>query len=374
MGIPPSTSQPSLSVALVIFVLTPEGRVETLGGEELTSGRMAPIRAGGPDISHIIRREVEAVLPVGTVTSRIRPLMPRLRGTEAVTLPLWATGRVPESVFRAGGVGELRGLRFGALERLALSLRDESLVAEARSEFRRALASDPVSHQLMGDATRLRALAVDELARESLAGDEMPPIFGLLPRAFTLDELHMAVNEAAHLPSGEVEKSTNFRRRLVDLVRDGVLAEVGERSGPEQRGRPAKLYAFSVDGWRLWLSRQHRAMDARIESRMERLPSVRMHADRVFYARAAPSRPVEEARADDPAIDASPVPPDRLDPALLKPSVHRSAARMAPPNRAETAPEEQSRVDRLESMMRELMQQVAHLKKPRRGSDEEKSR
>ena len=367
MGILPPNPQPSLSVALVIFVLTPEGRVETLGGEELTSGRMAPVRSGGLDLSQIIRREMESVLPVGTVTSRIRPLMPRLRGNGAVTLPLWATGRVPEAVFRAGGVGELRGLRFGALERLALSLRDDSLVTEARSEFRRALAADPVSHQLMGDATRLRALAVDELARESLSGDEMPPIFGLLPTMFTLDELHMAVNEAAHLRPGEVEKSTNFRRRLVDLVRDHVLTEVGERVGPEQRGRPAKLYSFSMDGWRIWLSRQHRAMDVRAESVMSREMSS-YRTVRSMRNAMPESRAPEMDRIAAYSIDPSVVGP--VAPGSREPEGPVRAARKEAPS---SASDEQSRVDRLESMMRELMRQVASMKTPRKDAEGEEA-
>lgn len=243
------TSPSPLSVAPIVFVLTPDGRVDTIGGQTLTADRVSNFRPG-ESTAETIRRQIREALPEGTITSRIRPLMPR-NHNGTVVLPVWATGRLPDNSVRGTAAP---GLELGALERLADDLRDRSLWAEAHAEFRRALAADPVSHQLLGERARLRALAEDESERVPVE-DEIPPIFGLLPQRFSLDELHAAVNQAARLPHGEAERSTNFRRRLTDLTEAGVLRETGEKLSADQPGRPAKLYHFDHHGWLRWLER-----------------------------------------------------------------------------------------------------------------------
>ncbi len=326
--------QSSLSVALVLFILTPEGKVETVGGEELTAGRMAPVSARTTDLSSIIQREMKSVLPLGTITSRMRPLMPRLRADGVVVLPVWATGRFAESEFGNDAARTNRGFAFGALERLAASLNDPSLVVEAQGEFRRALAADPVSHQLLGEATRMRALAMDELARQPSA-EEMPPLLGMLPPAFTLDQLHLALNEAAHLQASDAQKSTNFRRRVVDLMQAGVLIDDGDRAMSDQRGRPAKLYRFSLRGWRNWL--EGRGAEAREFSRYEQRWALE--------AREAPFDPRQEFEKNS---FESRLPPSRLALSNAAPEGEPGAERVA----------------RLESLVRTMRDDLAKLMKP----------
>ena len=252
----------SLSLALVVFVVISDGdggaRVGTIGGDILSPNEMGGIDIRGGmagfdprahNLSDYLARAVGWRLPPGAVTSRIRPLMPRMVSPTSVVLPLWTTGRISEADARSPAFG---GPGLNGLHRLAHVLRDGSIVTEANSEFRRALAADPLSHQMLGEGARLRALAMDELARESMA-DELPPIFALLPEVFTIEQLRNAISQVAHRPEFEAESSSNFRRRIVEFVKYGVLIEVNEPDPTRQKGRPAMRYRFVPQAWRRWL-------------------------------------------------------------------------------------------------------------------------
>ena len=244
----------SLSLSLVVFVVTPDDeggtRVGTIGGEIVSPRGLDGFDPRSQTLSDYVTRAMRWNLPPGTVTSRIRPLMPRLSSPTSVLLPLWTTGRIADfdssEALPSGG-------RLNALERLAETLRDATLVTEANSEFRRALAADPLSHQMLGEGARLRALAMDELARESMA-DELPPIFALLPEVFTIEHLRSAISQVAHRPELEAESSSNFRRRIMEFLKYGVLVEVGDFDVTRQKGRPAMRYRFAAHAWRRWLS------------------------------------------------------------------------------------------------------------------------
>ncbi len=244
----------SLSLSLVVFVVTPDddggARVGTIGGEIVSPRGLDGFDPRSQTLSDYVTRAMRWNLPPGTVTSRIRPLMPRLSSPTSVLLPLWTTGRIADfdssEALPSGG-------RLNALERLAETLRDATLVTEANSEFRRALAADPLSHQMLGEGARLRALAMDELARESMA-DELPPIFALLPEVFTIEHLRSAISQVAHRPELEAESSSNFRRRIMEFLKYGVLVEVGDFDVTRQKGRPAMRYRFAAHAWRRWLS------------------------------------------------------------------------------------------------------------------------
>ncbi len=244
----------SLSLSLIVFVVTPDdeggARVGTIGGEIVSPRGLDGFDPRSQTLSDYVTRAMRWNLPPGTVTSRIRPLMPRLSSPTSVLLPLWTTGRIADfdssEALPSGG-------RLNALERLAETLRDATLVTEANSEFRRALAADPLSHQMLGEGARLRALAMDELARESMA-DELPPIFALLPEVFTIEHLRSAISQVAHRPELEAESSSNFRRRIMEFLKYGVLVEVGDFDVTRQKGRPAMRYRFAAHAWRRWLS------------------------------------------------------------------------------------------------------------------------
>ncbi len=244
----------SLSLSLIVFVVTPDdeggARVGTIGGEIVSPRGLDGFDPRSQTLSDYVTRAMRWNLPPGTVTSRIRPLMPRLSSPTSVLLPLWTTGRIADfdssEALPSGG-------RLNALERLAETLRDSTLVTEANSEFRRALAADPLSHQMLGEGARLRALAMDELARESMA-DELPPIFALLPEVFTIEHLRSAISQVAHRPELEAESSSNFRRRIMEFLKYGVLVEVGDFDVTRQKGRPAMRYRFAAHAWRRWLS------------------------------------------------------------------------------------------------------------------------
>ncbi len=244
----------SLSLSLIVFVVTSDddggARVGTIGGEIVSPRGLDGFDPRSQTLSDYVTRAMRWNLPPGTVTSRIRPLMPRLSSPTSVLLPLWTTGRIADfdssEALPSGG-------RLNALERLAETLRDATLVTEANSEFRRALAADPLSHQMLGEGARLRALAMDELARESMA-DELPPIFALLPEVFTIEHLRSAISQVAHRPELEAESSSNFRRRIMEFLKYGVLVEVGDFDVTRQKGRPAMRYRFAPHAWRRWLS------------------------------------------------------------------------------------------------------------------------
>jgi hypothetical protein len=269
MGIP--TSQ--LHAALVIFLLTPEGDIVTVGGVRirvqdlmLHTGLAGRGERGGdrdaieravpdsePEFARVIRRATLAELPEGTNITSIRALIPRMFSLDRVVIPLWATGSVPRHALETL-LAHARP-NAGALERLSRELRDPSLVAEANRAFRQALAADPMVHQLVGDATRLRALSAEVIERASRPL-ERPLIASMLPELFTIDQLRFAVSQIAVAAGREVESSSNFRRRLSDLMECGVLVDAGESHEVEQRGRPPRLYRFELARWAGWLAQK----------------------------------------------------------------------------------------------------------------------
>ena len=269
MGIP--TSQ--LHAALVIFLLTPEGDIVTVGGVRirvqdlmLHAGLAGRGERGGdrdaieravpdsePEFARVIRRAMLAELPEGTNITSIRALIPRMFSLDRVVIPLWATGSVPRHALETL-LAHARP-NAGALERLSRELRDPSLVAEANRAFRQALAADPMVHQLVGDATRLRALSAEVIERASRPL-ERPLIASMLPELFTIDQLRFAVSQIAVAAGREVESSSNFRRRLSDLMECGVLVDAGESHEVEQRGRPPRLYRFELARWAGWLAQK----------------------------------------------------------------------------------------------------------------------
>jgi len=333
MGMPPL----QISFALVVFVLTPEGKVATIGGQELTDGHVAALPRRGQSIAGVIRESVEQLLPPGTITSRIRPLMPRLRRDGMVVLPLWATGRLPEGEHLTALVARTEFRPFDALGRLADQLNDHTLIDEAHSEFRRALASDPVSHQLMSEGGRLRALAMDELDLIRNREDGIPPVFGLLPTRFTIEQLQLAVRQAARLLPEDIQKSSNFRRRLVELTELGVLERTYDTAPTDARGRPPQFYRFNSQRWIEWLQARRHDGGPGVGRRL----SAEIVAD---YAHRSPRGPASQDRGIAPAF---------------------RMAMGASPERWETGQgtEGHARVERLEEMMRTLMGELADLKR-----------
>jgi hypothetical protein len=206
-----------------------------------------------PEFARVIRRATLAELPEGTNITSIRALIPRMFSLDRVVIPLWATGSVPRHALETL-LAHARP-NAGALERLSRELRDPSLVAEANRAFRQALAADPMVHQLVGDATRLRALSAEVIERASRPL-ERPLIASMLPELFTIDQLRFAVSQIAVAAGREVESSSNFRRRLSDLMECGVLVDAGESHEVEQRGRPPRLYRFELARWAGWLAQK----------------------------------------------------------------------------------------------------------------------
>lgn len=278
MGFPKST----VTICPIVFVFASDGRLETLGGfdfstDEFASPRMLRMElhahaAGG--VAGMVDAGVRAGiaeqlsgLPGLHLTARLRPLMPRLRAPATIVLPMWTVGRV-ERTGDAATEWERAAARhrsgFGALARLATALADETLESEAESEFRRALAADPMANRMIGDDSRMRSLALDELARGAIRG-ELPPVLAMLPECFTIDDLRMALARISRTPPEEVESSSNFRRRLHELIGMKVLRPVGVPGQPWVRagaavdedgsrpGRKPQLYTFDAGRWREWL-------------------------------------------------------------------------------------------------------------------------
>ena len=401
MGMPPTR----LSFALVIFVLAPGGHIATIGGQELTEGHVAPLPGRGAGLADMVRNHMERVLPPDTITSRLRPLMPRLRGDGVVVLPLWATGRLPSVEVWRATLGRIADRPFDALGRLADQLHDPSLVTEAHSEFRRALASDPVSHQLMSEGGRLRALAMDELDAASARELGIPPVFGLLPDRFTIEHLQLAVTQAARLHEGDIQKSSNFRRRLVEFIDFGVLERTEGVVPTDAKGRPPQLYRFNRERWMAWLLA--RRGDHEPSPRVLRMHRSVLARDADFEGRVLDARPGDAPQGDASRgeVTGDIRSKDILDKDILhKDILHRDArqgearrgvsghqsrespsapasfreqrsprsARMMSgftPHPAElepsagTADADRARVERLEHMMRSLMGEIADLKR-----------
>jgi hypothetical protein len=302
-------SRPVVSVAPLLFVFAPDGQVETVGGvafdpdEIVRRGTMRIdaaelTRGGGAALDRVLVAEIAERLrdiPCLSITSRLRPLMPRLGRGMQIVLPMWALARIDlDGVEGDDWMAHARrhphGL--GATARLSESLGDPDLEREAEGEFRRALAGDPMANRLSGEDARMRTLSVDELARAGRHG-EAPPVLAMLPRLFTIDELRLAVARITRVPEERVESSSNFRRRVQELLAHGVLQPVGEaargwaKSSPvvseevdagTRPGRRPTLYEFDESRWRRWLL--HRAGGAEEVARREVAPMARKILER----------------------------------------------------------------------------------------------
>ncbi|MFM1822293.1 MAG: hypothetical protein RI967_559 [Planctomycetota bacterium] len=302
-------SRPVVSVAPLLFVFAPDGQVETVGGfafdpdEIVRRGTMRIdaaelTRGGGAALDRVLVAEIAERLrdiPCVSITSRLRPLMPRLGRGMQIVLPMWALARIDlDGVEGDDWMAHARrhphGL--GATARLSESLADPDLEREAEGEFRRALAGDPMANRLTGEDARMRTLSVDELARAGRHG-EAPPVLAMLPRLFTIDELRLAVARITRVPEERVESSSNFRRRVQELLAHGVLQPVGEaargwaKSSPvvpeevdagTRPGRRPTLYEFDESRWRRWLL--HRAGGAEEVARREVAPMARKILER----------------------------------------------------------------------------------------------
>ena len=256
MGFP----QPQFSVALIVFVLDSNGETQTVGGNligagelvsAISSGSFTRGTATGAEIGDLLRAAMQRQLPGQSLSSRFRPLMPRFHRRDSIVLPFWTAGRMGDARVSS----HRGGMRFDALERLAAELDDRALVREAISEFRRALAADPMANQLIGEGARSRALAMDECDRVE-THSEQPPVVALLPERFTIDQLRKALSSVAHVPDREIEKSSNFRRRVAEFLEAGVLVLEGRVAEVEGSGRPPQLYMFDDERWGAWLRRK----------------------------------------------------------------------------------------------------------------------
>ena len=270
---------PEIHATLLVFVLGPAGRVEVVASRPMPAalaGRTAQRFVGGGDSAFVRRAEEEFRRQFAglEVTSRVRPLLPRVNGAGRVLLPLWAMGRpegrlAPSVLDDADGeqAHVLRRARdMSALDEIELDLGDRSLRAEAESEFRRALAADPLALQMVGEEVRMRTLASDEVSR-AVESDARPPVLALLPEHFTIDELRLALASATTRMGEKGESSSNFRRRTHELVAARVLQEVGEfgramprgaGEAPERAGRRPRLHRFDPAAWMAWLTRKAR--------------------------------------------------------------------------------------------------------------------
>lgn len=375
MGLPPLR----FSYAIVVFVLTPDGRTETVGGQIEASNELAAAAAKGRALPRLIEDEARRFLPRGAMRTRVRPLMPRFSDPTTVLLPLWTFGRI-DADWRAaerGDSGGIEDLRFGAIERLAARIGDLSLVAEAGAEFRRALLSDPMTHQMIPDAARLRALARDESDRDG-AHDELPPIFAMLPDLFTIEELRGALRCLGHAVDDGVESSSNFRRRVAEFLEQGVLVDAGEVGDWQQKGRPPRLYRFVHPRWLHWLRRRAASAHARKPQTVKR--SVAEKID-VQHHRILPMTSAYIAIEDDEAgfriaranreREDSASEADREAPAVRS-MLARIRERRSPPIDVGASTEIEKiadsaaaggddRVERLEAMVRRLAEQVDRL-------------
>jgi hypothetical protein len=327
MGLP----RPVVSIAPLLFVFAPDGQVETTGGfafdpdELVRRGTMRfdaadLARGAGIALDRVLVGEIAnrlRDLPGLTITSRLRPLVPRLGPRMQIVLPMWALARIDLDGVEGSEWMELarrhpHGL--GAAARLSEALGDPELEREAEGEFRRALAGDPMANRLSGEDARMRTLSVDELARAGRHG-EAPPVLAMLPRLFTIEELRLAIARITRVPEERVESSSNFRRRVQELLAHGVLQPVGEaargwaKSSPvvpeevdagTRPGRRPTLYEFDETRWRRWLL--HRAGGAEEVARREVAPMAR----KILEREARDEAPWESGMRRMSAMEASP--------------------------------------------------------------------
>ena len=342
--------QPSfpIAIALVLFVMRDGGEVVTVGGDMDRAAGVVPAPWPGCDLQRLVFDTASAVLPPRTVSSRFHPLMPRMHRSGSIVLPFWATGRLP-----ADGAW-MRPLETRALERLAEELGDPGIVTEANGEFRRALATDLLSHKMVQEPLRVQALASEE-ARRLQRDSEVPSIVALLPEEFTIEQLRAAVAESVRLRPDEAESSSNFRRRIEELVSLRVLEPAPYREESKAKGRPAQLYSFNARAWRVWLERlggkepSRAQRPARRPATQDFVPTAEMR-----FSLESPPRFIGDALrggGQGAASHASPRNPQSPVP------------RVPAPER----PADSSRVDELESMVRLLMRKVERLSDSRSG-------
>lgn len=401
----------NFSIALIVFVLTPYGEVATVTGAPMDLDELlqpplqpphepphepphagprsaaSPASVGGSPFSLVSARlrerlceALRARVPSLEVTARLHPLMPRLLADGAVCIPLWTAGRISDDA-------DLRSDR--GLADLARALGDPTIEAEAEAEFRRRLASDPIAHQMVGEATRLRAVASDEALRE-LSPGEVPPIFALLPTVFTIDQLRLAAAPMALAAGTELERSSNFRRRVNEFIEQGVLGDCGEAVGAAHRGRPPRLYRFDAAGWEEWLHRRsqgHRPDDDGVrydmaprEDRIAEFAEPEPRIEPSFPPSAPPM-----GRSDD-AVYSRSEEPNRMDRSPRMPVRHRRqeinwVGRHGEAPREPRVDELERQVERLSGevqagreQMSELMRMLGAELRARRSGDEEPRR
>jgi hypothetical protein len=393
----------NISIALIVFVLTPYGEVTTVTAapvdlDELLQSQhkpphggprsvASPVPAGASPFSHFSARlrerlcdTLRARVPSLEVTARLHPLMPRLLADGAVCIPLWTAGRISDDA-------DLRSDR--GLAELARAIGDPTIEADAEAEFRRRLASDPIAHQMVGESTRLRAVASDEALRQ-ISPDEVPPIFALLPGVFTIDQLRLAAAPMALAAGTELERSSNFRRRVNEFIEQGVLADCGEAVGAAHRGRPPRLYRFDAAGWEEWLHRRslgHRPDDDGVREDMapreDRVTEYRERMPRIEPSFPPSAPPM--GRPDD-AIYSRSEEPNRPD--LHRRRLARQVRYELPWSEREGVRPREPRVDELErqverlsgevqagrEQMSELLRMLGAELRARRSGDEEPRR
>ena len=334
--------QPSfpIAIALVLFVMDEHGAVTTVGGDMGRAAGVVPAPQPGCDLNRLVLETASAVLPPRTVSSRFHPLMPRMHRNGCIVLPFWATGRLPVD----GRWG--RPLEMHALERLAEELDDPGIVDEANGAFRRALATDLLSHKMVQEPLRVQALAVEE-ARRLQRDAEIPSIVALLPEEFTIEQLRSAVLESVRLRPDEAESSSNFRRRIEELIELRVLEPAPYRDESKSKGRPAQLYSFNARAWRIWLARLGGTDAVRAQRSPQRVeprdsnPAAEWRSG--FGSRAAPMRESSREPSRQPSFEES----GRFEAGARAPRLNR--------------------VDQLESMVRMLLQKVERLSDAQSG-------
>lgn len=334
MGFPRTT----LDIFPIAFVLTSDGRVETLGGFDFSADELVNHRNLRLEVAARGLRTVAGVLELElrrrvsgrfhelqglSFTTRLRPLMPRLRAGGGLALPIWTVARVDRMHGEPAEWEHMASRHphgFGALARVAGMLQDASVETEAESEFRRTIAADPLACRMVGDDARLRALAADELAQGASPSD-LPAVFAILPECFTIDELRLALGRMSRTPVEEIESSSNFRRRLHDLIGMKVLRSVGEAgrswlrvqgASDEDAARPGRkplLYTFDPERWRSWLLERaggdegmRRRESAMLMQRISTEERLEEGLPMSVLERVQPMQPIRRVASVDPSV------------------------------------------------------------------------
>ena len=83
--------EPRLSFALVVFVLSPDGELDTIGGEPVSARELGMVHGGASagDVGAALLRGTPWEPVRGVTTARLRPLMPRVSRRGEVVVPIW---------------------------------------------------------------------------------------------------------------------------------------------------------------------------------------------------------------------------------------------------------------------------------------------